>query len=68
VIHLEKIGQLALLDGLFEQVAIPQAVADEVKRTLPPKAFTRPLHVGCRRDPRPPLKGGPWIEDTLRDA
>lgn len=35
LIHLERIGQLALLDRLFEQVAIPQAVGDEVKRTLP---------------------------------
>jgi len=68
LIHLKKIGQLVLLESLFEQVAIPQAVADEVRRTLPPKASTRPLHVGCRGDPRPPLKGGPWIEDTLGDA
>ncbi len=35
LIHLEKIGQLALRERLFEQVAIPQAVANEVKRTLP---------------------------------
>jgi hypothetical protein len=35
LIHLEKIGQLALLESLFGKVAIPQAVADEVKRTLP---------------------------------
>lgn len=35
LIHLEKIGQLALLEGLFGEVAIPRAVADEVKRTLP---------------------------------
>jgi predicted nucleic acid-binding protein len=35
LIHLEKIGQLPLLEGLFGEVAIPRAVADEVKRTLP---------------------------------
>jgi predicted nucleic acid-binding protein len=35
LIHLEKIGQLALLESLFERVAIPQAVAGEVQRTLP---------------------------------
>jgi len=35
LIHLEKIGQLGLLQGLFGEVAIPQAVAREVQRTLP---------------------------------
>ncbi len=35
LIHLEKIGQLALLEGLFGQVAIPPAVAREVQKTLP---------------------------------
>lgn len=35
LIHLEKIGQLGLLEGLFGKVATPQAVADEVRRTLP---------------------------------
>jgi len=35
LIHLEKIGQLALLQGLFGEVAVPQAVAREVQRTLP---------------------------------
>ena len=36
LIHLEKIKQLGLLEGLFGEVAIPQAVAREVQRgTLP---------------------------------
>jgi predicted nucleic acid-binding protein len=35
LIHLEKIGQLDLLEGLFGEVAIPRAVAGEVGRTLP---------------------------------
>ena len=35
LIHLEKIGQLVLLQGLFGEIAIPRAVADEVTRTLP---------------------------------
>jgi predicted nucleic acid-binding protein len=35
LIHLQKIGQLSLLEGLFGEIAIPKAVADEVKRTLP---------------------------------
>jgi predicted nucleic acid-binding protein len=35
LIHLEKIGQLSLLESLFGEVAIPQAVAREVQRTLP---------------------------------
>jgi predicted nucleic acid-binding protein len=44
LIHLEKIGQLALLESLFGQVAIPQAVADEVKRTLPELPSWIPIH------------------------
>jgi len=35
LIHLEKIGQIALLEGLFAEVAIPQAVAREIQSTLP---------------------------------
>lgn len=35
LIHLERIAQLTLLEGLFGEVAIPHAVAQEVRRTLP---------------------------------
>src|ERR1700694_1862086 len=56
LIHLKKIGQLVLLESLFEQVAIPQAVADEVQRTLPDlppwiyvHTLSRPIPPGIAR-------------------
>jgi predicted nucleic acid-binding protein len=52
LIHLEKIGQLALLESLFEQVAIPQAVADEVQKTLP--EIPSWIHVHTLSRPIPP--------------
>ena len=52
LIHLEKIGQLALLAGLFEHVAIPQAVAAEVQRTLP--ELPPWVHVHTLSRPIPP--------------
>jgi predicted nucleic acid-binding protein len=35
LIHLQKIGRLSLLEGLFGEIAIPRAVADEIRKTLP---------------------------------
>lgn len=52
LIHLEKIGQLGLLEGLFGEVAIPRAVAGEVTRTLP--ELPSWIHVHTLSRPIPP--------------
>ena len=52
LIHLQKIEQLSLLEGLFGEVAIPRAVADEVKRTLP--ALPSWIHAHTLSGPIPP--------------
>ncbi len=52
LIHLEKIGQLGLLEGLFGEVAIPSAVAVEAKRTVPELPRWIRVHILSR--PIPP--------------
>jgi uncharacterized protein len=52
LIHLKKIGQLVLPESLFEQLAIPQAVADEFQRTLPD--LPPWIHVHTLSRPIPP--------------
>jgi hypothetical protein len=53
LIHLEKIGQLTLLEGLFGEVAIPRAVAGEVARTLPELPSWIRVHMLSRPIPPP---------------
>jgi len=53
LIHLEKIGWLALLQGLFGEIAIPWAVADEIRRTLP--ELPSWIHVHTLNGPIPPV-------------
>ena len=71
LIHLQKIGRLSILAGLFGEIAIPRAVADEIRKTLPELPSWVHVHTlkpSRRRRPRRAGSGGERDHGTARAA